>query len=239
MIWRVLVLCLCASTAHAADCYDHTSNGIDYTICAASADDDLRLFHKRDTGEAFGQFYALSNYLSNQGKELVFAMNAGMFHADLSPVGHYVEQGRETMRVISTEGPGNFGMLPNGVFCIAKNRYRIYETSRYVAENPACEYATQSGPMLLIEGKFHPRFIKNSASLNIRNGVAVVDDMAYFVISNDRVNFYDFAKFFQDHLGAKDALYLDGKVSRLYAPALGRSDFGWSIGPMVGVVADR
>jgi uncharacterized protein YigE (DUF2233 family) len=93
--------------------------------------------------------------------------------------------------------------------------------------------------MLLIEGKFHPRFIKNSASLNIRNGVAVVDDMAYFVISNDRVNFYDFAKFFQDHLGAKDALYLDGKVSRLYAPALGRSDFGWSIGPMVGVVADR
>jgi uncharacterized protein YigE (DUF2233 family) len=154
-------------------------------------------------------------------------------------VGHYVEDGRETMRVISTEGPGNFGMLPNGIFCIAKNRYRIYETSRYVAENPACEYATQSGPMLLIEGKFHPRFIKNSASLNIRNGVAVVDDMAYFVISNDRVNFYDFAKFFQDHLGAKDALYLDGKVSRLYAPGLGRSDFGWSIGPMVGVVADR
>jgi uncharacterized protein YigE (DUF2233 family) len=35
-----------------------------------------------------------------------------------------------------------------------------------------------------------------------------------------------------------NALYFDGKISRLFAPELGRSDIGFPIGPMVGLVAD-
>jgi uncharacterized protein YigE (DUF2233 family) len=57
-----------------------------------------------------------------------------------------------------------------------------------------------------------------------------------FAISNDTVNFHDFATLFRDRLNTPNALYFDGKVSRLYAPSLNRSDFGWQLGPIVGVL---
>ena len=40
----------------------------------------------------------------------------------------------------------------------------------------------------------------------------------------------------RDQLGAADALYLDGTVSRLYAPALNRDDGGTDMGPIVAIV---
>lgn len=49
------------------------------------------------------------------------------------------------------------------------------------------------------------------------------------------MNFDTFGRLFRDHLGLPDALYFDGKVSRLFAPALGRSDLGLPMGPIVGL----
>jgi uncharacterized protein YigE (DUF2233 family) len=165
-------------------------------------------------------------------------MNAGMFHSDLRPVGHYVEDYREEMRVVSNAGPGNFGMLPNGIFCITDTKYHVFETRDYIAQKPNCAYATQSGPLLLQDSVFHPRLLKGSTSKYMRNGVGVSADgqTAYFVISNQRVNFHNFTTFFQDVLDVQNALYFDGNVSKLYAPELGRSGVGWSVGPMVAAI---
>jgi uncharacterized protein YigE (DUF2233 family) len=239
MILRWLVLWFWALPVMAEPCYNDTYKAHRFSVCIAQKNDDLRLFHSDNTGAPFGQFFTLSNHLKAQRKSLTFAMNGGMYHPDLSPVGHYIENGIQKQRVIASAGPGNFGMLPNGIFCIDQKSYAVYETTAYLENKPTCEFATQSGPMLLINGEYHPRFAQGSQSVNIRNGVAVVGSSAYFVISNDRVNLFDFAQFFKERLGATDALYLDGKVSRLYAPDLGRSDFGWPIGPMIGVVADQ
>ena len=95
--------------------------------------------------------------------------------------------------------------------------------------------------MLVVDGALHPRLIADSDSEYIRNGVGVSADgsKAYFVISNDRVNFHRFARYFKDVLGLPDALYFDGKISRLYAPALGRHDAGFPMGPIVGTVIPR
>jgi len=49
------------------------------------------------------------------------------------------------------------------------------------------------------------------------------------------VNFDTFGRLYRDALGLPDALYLDGKISRLYAPGLGRSDLGFAMGPIVGL----
>ena len=126
------------------------------------------------------------------------------------------------MRVIPSAGPGNFGLLPNGVFCIGDGFAQVYETRDYLAQTPACRDATQSGPMLVIDGALHPRFLENGTSRYIRNGVGTSADglRAVFAISNDPVNFYDFGSFFRDHLRLPNALYFDGKVSRLYAADL-------------------
>ena len=73
--------------------------------------------------------------------------------------------------------------------------------------------------------------------MHVRNGVGVTPDgrTAIFAISNAPVNFYDFARLFRDGLGTPNALFLDGSVSRLHANDLGRSDFGFQLGPLVGV----
>jgi uncharacterized protein YigE (DUF2233 family) len=153
-------------------------------------------------------------------------------------VGLYIENGEKVAGLVTSSGPGNFGMLPNGVFCIAGDGFRVIETLTYRRAAPKCRYATQSGPMLVIDGALHPRFRASASSRYIRNGVGVSADgrSAFFVISGSPVTFHQFARVFRDHLHVPNALYLDGNVSRLYAPDLGRADAGLALGPMLGLV---
>lgn len=232
---------LCATApAAAVTCADTVHDGRPYTICDVDPQtDDLRLFHSTPGGTLLGSFRAVENALSYG--QLAFAMNAGMYHSNRAPVGHYVEEGRETMRVVTASGPGNFGLLPNGILCIGNGTARVFETLAFVAQSPDCRFATQSGPMLVIDGDLHPRFLPDSTSRYIRNGVGTTSDggRAVFAISNQPVTFHEFGRFFRDHLNLPDALYFDGNVSRLHAPQLGRSDLGMRLGPIVGVVETR
>jgi uncharacterized protein YigE (DUF2233 family) len=225
--------------AQALDCrtvrYDHNS----YTLCEANPErDKIRLFRADQNGTPLAHFDSINAALRPDGEKLSFAMNAGMYHEDRSPVGHYIEDGQQQMRVISNPGPGNFGLLPNGIFCLQQDRAQVYETRAYLREKPDCEHATQSGPMLVIDGALHPRFDPNSASRFIRNGVGASADgkTVVFAISNNAVTFHEFGSLFRDTLRLPNALFFDGNVSRLYAPGINRHDPGRAMGPMVGVV---
>lgn len=200
---------------------------------------EMRLFLRDELGEIYGSFLRVAESLP-QGEALAFAMNGGMYHPDRRPVGLYVEAGEEQMRIITSDGPGNFGLLPNGVFCLSDGRAAVIEARRFEAAPPSCDYATQSGPMLVIDGALHPAFLSDSTSLYIRNGVGVQEDgkRVIAVISDAPVTFHHFARVFRDHFGVGNALFLDGNISRLYAPALGRADFGLPLGPILGAVVD-
>jgi len=235
----ILLGLMFASAAGAVECRDTEFDGARYTMCEVdAAQEDLRLFLKNDQGQLLGQFGAVNTMLAAKGQTLAFAMNAGMYHQDRSPVGHYVERGEELMQVVPNAGPGNFGLLPNGIFCIRPGRADVIETLRFVDEKPACTYATQSGPMLVIDGALHPRFLPDSTSRYVRNGVGTSADgtRAIFVLSRDAVTFHQFGRFFRDELKLPQALYFDGSISRLYAPQIGRDDLGFALGPIVGVV---
>ncbi len=239
-----ILLFILAAPAAAASCRAIEAEGAGYTLCEAdAARDDIRLF-LNDPGSdtLLGSFANVERLLENQDKRLAFAMNGGMYHPDRRPVGLHVEAGRKIAPLVTRAGPGNFGMLPNGVFCLREDRAEVIESREFARETPACRFATQSGPMLVIDGALHPRFIEDSDSRFIRNGVGTSADgrRAWFLISDAPVNFHRFARVFRDHIGARQALYLDGKVSRLHAPGLNRSDQGLlPLGPILGVVVDE
>ena len=232
----VLTLSACAQDAPQA-CESKTINGARYSICTfAPAQDDIRLFLKDETGQTYGSFDAVNAALAVDGKQLVFAMNAGMYHADRSAVGLYREGGVTQAQLQTQASSGNFGLLPNGVFHIHDGQAGVTDTMTFLLKSTVPDNATQSGPMLVIDGKLHPKFLENSTSRKIRNGVGISNDKVVFVKSEDPVNFHTFAVLFRDHLGADNALYLDGTISRLYSPELGRNDRGALMGPIVGVV---
>ena len=229
-----------AGAGRAVDCAPVTFQDVRYTVCAVDASAEMiELFLYDETGAPLGQFSAVARTLATPKQKLTFAMNAGMYHDNRAPVGHYVEDGKEIMRVLDSAGPGNFGLLPNRVFCLRQNRADVFEPSAFRAQAPACRDATQSGPMLVIDGALHPRFLEDGTSKYIRNGVGTSPDgqRVVFAISDEPVNFHNFGTLFRDHLKLPNALYFDGKVSRLYAPSVGRSDFGFNLGPIVGVVS--
>ncbi|MEO0378934.1 MAG: phosphodiester glycosidase family protein [Pseudomonadota bacterium] len=229
-----------ALPSSAAECRSEDYLGNSYTICEVDLTTErLELFLANDAGEVFGYFGTLNADLEAQGLKLGFATNAGMYHDDRRPVGHYVENGREVQRVIPSAGPGNFGLLPNGVLCLREGRADVFETLAFLDAAPVCRSATQSGPMLVIDGTLHPRFLVNSTSRYIRNGVGTSADgrTAVFAISDNPVTFHAFGTLFRDQLRLRNALYLDGNISRLRAPDLGRSGTGFTaFGPIIGVV---
>lgn len=221
-------------------CETITYKGHSYALCEAKISDDLRVFQTAADGRPFGGFTRVNNALRDEGKTLAFAMNAGMYHPDRSPVGLMIEDGVTRKDLVVGSSEGNFGLEPNGVFCIG-DRFRVVETRAFAANPPQCRYATQSGPMLVIDGDLHPRFLVDSDSRYVRNGVGVSADgqTAYFVISVDQVTFHEFGSLFRDGLKTPDALFFDGSISRLHAPELGRDDIGFPLGPIVGLVVDR
>ena len=113
----------------------------------------------------------------NAGQTPVLAMNAGMYHADMDPVGLYVEDGTELSGLNTDDGFGNFFLKPNGVFFIGMDgKAGLMESETYAEAGMMARFATQSGPMLVINGEIHPRFLPDGTTRYIRNGVGVRED---------------------------------------------------------------
>jgi len=227
------------AAAAAAACQTVSYEGGSYTACEADLRrESVRVFWKKPDGEPYGHLSSLPRALgAGVGQKLVFAINGGMYHPDYRPVGLYVENGREFARANTRSGPGNFHMKPNGVFYIAGQSAGVMETGSFLKQRPAVDFATQSGPMLVINGRLHPRFALSGGSRKFRSGVGMRDDNTLvFVVSDSEVSFGEFARLFRDRLKCTNALFLDGgSVPSLYAPALSRSGNLLPLGPMIAV----
>ena len=165
---------------------------------------------------------------------VAFAMNAGMFDEDGRPIGLATRAERQVHAINLRDGPGNFHLKPNGVFMVTcAGAAAIYPSDSIPDFRCAPRLATQSGPMLVIDGKLHPKIDPDGRSRYIRNGVGVRGGKAYFVISQDPVSFGRFARFFRDVLRTPDALFFDGSVSSLWDPANGRQDAHTPLGPVI------
>ncbi len=239
IFFAILITLLWTGLVH-ADCKVQLFRDVSYTVCAFDAKKDrIALYNLDPAGRPYSNFASLEQELASAGHQLSFAMNAGMFDNELKPVGLYVEGGRTLHKINRRNGAGNFHLKPNGVFYTAGGKAGVMETEAFLRSGIKPDYATQSGPMLVVNGAIHPKLSPTGTSAKIRNGVGMVDDQTIvFVISNDLVTFHDFAALFLEELKCRNALFLDGSVSSIYAPEIGRSDFLARLGPMVAVTSN-
>ena len=214
-------------------CESRNFDGSRFTICSAEGL-GIEVRTAGPDGQPYRSFAALEAALGERAEDVAFAMNAGMYDEEGEAIGLLIEEGEELHSINRRDASGNFHMKPNGVFLVRRDGSAEVVTSEDFEASDDIAFASQSGPMLLIDGKLHPRFQTDGQSRHFRNGVGITDDgTALFAISEDPVSFGKFARLYRDELGVDNALYFDGSVSSLWDPANGRRDAHSPIGPMV------
>jgi len=228
---KAIFLVLLAATALLSFCSKNPDTRfVSYTANGK----DIVLYYKDASGNRYGSLGNLKSAVAKDGKTLLFAMNGGMYKTDHSPQGLYFENYKAISPIDTASGSGNFYLKPNGIFYIDSNNIpHICITPDFKATK--IKYATQSGPMLLVNGTIHPAFKEGSANVQVRNGVGILPNgKAIFAMSREKVNFHDFAMYFKSQ-GCKNALYLDGFVSRTYCPEQNITQTDGDFGVIIGI----
>lgn len=171
--------------------------------------------------------------------EVAFVANAGMYESDRTAKGLLISNFVETNPIdTATSGYGNFYLQPNGIFAIDSfGNPLILPTHLFFKETSQrnIQYATQSGPMMLVDSMINAQFNKDSPNFNIRNGVGLREDgWLVFAQSLEEVTFYHFAEMMKSQT-CSEALYLDGVISRSWFRDLPPHSFGaeTSVGPLI------
>ncbi len=197
----------------------------------------LKFYWKDETGSLFSNIGKLKKELENKGEQLVFATNGGMFSPTHEPVGLYIENGK-TIYPINTvkDAYGNFYLQPNGIFYIQNDKKAVVVATKDFEHDTTIQYATQSGPMLVIDGKIHSKFNTTSEHTNIRNGVGILPNgNVLLAMSKQPITLYDFATYFKQE-GCENALYLDGAISQTYLPSQDWMQTGGNFGVLIAVI---
>ncbi|WP_292320590.1 phosphodiester glycosidase family protein, partial [Mesorhizobium sp.] len=146
-------------------CRDHSFESGTYLVCEADPKHySIELFWKDPDGKFYQSLHNLRIAQQAAGRTMLFGINAGMYHPNLAPVGLYVERGQQIASAKTGTGTGNFSMQPNGIFYLGGGKAGVRATKDYLKRPPQVDYATQSGPMLVIDGKLHPKFQAGSPS---------------------------------------------------------------------------
>lgn len=225
------------SAAARSDCSAITFENARFTTCVAvPGKHRIAMKVTGSNGVIYRGFPLLAKDMDS--RTVAFAMNGGMYDTSSRPIGYYVENGKRLHQLNTANAEGNFYLKPNGVFFgDADGNWRVLSSEEFaetVTRRPA--FGTQSGPLLLIEGKFHPKIAENGASLKLRNAVCVDGaGAAHFAISDEEVSFGQIARLMKQACGDANALFLDGTVSSLWNPAGGRMDVRVPLGPLIVV----
>jgi uncharacterized protein YigE (DUF2233 family) len=210
-------------------CRQQDIGGARYRVCeiAPGALARLQLTARYAGGRPVRTIARVDSLVRARGERLLFATNAGLYERADSATGLLVADGRTYSRLNRGAGPAypcsvaNFYCPPNGVFFVAGGRARVLATADFAARRVSAgapSIASQSGPLLVRNGTLARAFPANSQSRKVRNGVGVRrDGTVVFAIADDPVTFHHFATAFRDAFACRDALFLDGAISQLYA----------------------
>ncbi|HET7930121.1 MAG TPA: phosphodiester glycosidase family protein [Rhodanobacteraceae bacterium] len=244
LLLATAMLAACAHASHGVSSRDVVLDNVHFRVVTVDLAKARLGLHWRDpaTGKPYESIDALQGWGTAHGEQLLFAANAGIYDADGEPLGMYVEDGKTIKPLNTAHGnpaSGNFSLLPNGVFSIdAAGHASVQTTEAFAAAHSTPRIATQSGPMLVIDGRINPHFDADSDSLKWRSGVcAPRPDEAVFAVSTGPVNLHTFARLFRDKLGCRNALYLDGTLSQIYVDGDYYGAPAFMVKPYAGIFA--
>jgi uncharacterized protein YigE (DUF2233 family) len=235
----------CTPRAQAVDSRELAFDDQNFRVVTVDLKRDTLTLHWRDpdSGQPYGDIDTLRQWGEARGKRLLFAANAGIYDRQYAPLGLYVENGKTTVPLNLARGnpaAGNFSIRPNGVFAVdADGRAEVRTSTDFKRDARPVRWATQSGPMLVIDGRLNDQFVDDSASVKWRSGVcARTSTEVVFAVSEGPVNFHTFARLFRDELGCRDALYLDGTISQFYVDGEGYAGApAFMVKPYAGIFA--
>ncbi|WP_294232579.1 phosphodiester glycosidase family protein [uncultured Chryseobacterium sp.] len=237
-ILRIAFFVLCCSVVFSCKKKDELGN--DFVIFEVDPKIEKVSFYWKDTdGKILKSISRLKHKTERKSEKLKFAMNGGMFSINNIPKGLYIENFKTLNKLDTLNGKGNFYLPPNGVFYLMENNKAQITESNAFRVNSNIKYATQSGPVLLVNKEINPIFQKYSKNTNIRNGVGILKNgNIIFIMSKSEINFYNFASVFKN-IGCEKALYLDGFVSRTYCPEKKWIQEDGDFGVMIGVTEPK
>lgn len=235
-IFLIIVIQFLSCKSYEKRAFSLDDNGRKYDIVHVVNINDISLVLANNEAQKYNSIDFLLDDLTSQNREVLMITNGGMYTPEREPAGLYIENGEIVKSINLNSGYGNFHLKPNGVLVIGNRKADIVVSEDFDSITYDVVYATQSGPMLVIDGNFHPAFNQGSENVNIRSGVGINSDgELFFAISKNKVNFYNFASLFRDELNCNNALYLDGAISRMYVPELERYEIGGNFGVMIVV----
>lgn len=219
--------------------YTREYNDLNFTVVEVDDLAKLRLFLNQQERKTSINYFTNIPLQLTQCEVMRFAMNAGMFHSNFNPVGLYLEKRQTQYSLNRHRGWGNFYLKPNGVLAWNSKQAIILSSSQYTKKKFNADYATQSGPMLVLNRQINPIFLPQGKSLKQRNAVGLKNQRLYFVITQQPVNFYTLASFMQNQLKLEQALYLDGSISAIYLAENQVNTQSHSFGPMFAYIEDQ
>ena len=238
-IWLIFVILTAVLTIVRLFGQDKLEDDRLITFIVQPEQDVIKMYWKDDDGNRLKSIGRLQEWLASKNQQLIFAMNGGMYLPDGTPQGLFIEDNIQKTPIDTAQGTGNFYLMPNGIFYITNENRAVVTATASFQPSTNIRYATQSGPMLVIEGNIHPAFKQGSTNLHIRNGVGILpDNKVVFAMSKKAINLYDFATYFKE-IGCKNALYLDGYVSRTYLPTKNWVQTDGDFGVMIGVCTKK
>jgi uncharacterized protein YigE (DUF2233 family) len=228
------------ANASSSPCFTERVAEQSFSVCRFDmASVAIEVMHRAADGQPLASLINAARVIRRRKRAALLLTNGGMYHEDLAPVGYHVEHKRKLKNANTRRGPGNFHMLPNGIFYVERGRAGVMETRAFLKRNRRPEFATQSGPMLVVDNRIHPRFDPDSKSRKSRNGVGVSADgkTVYFAITDAPATFHAFARLFKDRLKTPNALFLDGgSVPQMWAKdGVNRISFA-PVGPVIAVI---
>lgn len=192
----------------------------------------IAIYWRKPDGKDYGSLRALLSAINGDGR-VQMAMNGGIYDKTYVPLGLYIEKGQQKVAVNRATGGGNFFIKPGGVFYLRGQQAGIVTLDK-LKSTKGMDYAVQSGPMLIENGKINWRLKPSATSRKLRNGVGInAQGKVVFMQSARETNFYDFACYAKSRLNVQQMLYLDGTISKMYQQG---GSVPWQYHPFVSMI---